>query len=158
MKIEHWKCQAHHPREQLNYRNLLGACRGGHGQPARLQHCDTRKRNRDLKWNPADPEHRIEARVRYEPDGSIHADDADFDKQLNDVLNLNQPVLRNRRKGKYDAVLQWWRSQNKQYQGRVSRERLDRERARYDAIVGKLDPYCQVAVWLLSQKLARMAT
>ena len=158
MKIEHWMCQAHHPGEQLNYRNLLGACLGGHGQPARLQHCDTRKGNRDLKRNPAEPAHRIETRVRYELDGSIHADDADFDEQLNDVLNLNLPVLRNNRKGKYDAVLQWWESQKKQYQGRVPRERLDRERARYDAKVGKLDPYCHVAVWLLSQKLAGMAT
>ena len=26
MKIEHWKCRADHPDEQLNYRNLLGAC------------------------------------------------------------------------------------------------------------------------------------
>ena len=29
MKIEHWWCRAHHSGEQLNYRNLLGACRGG---------------------------------------------------------------------------------------------------------------------------------
>ena len=41
MKIEHWRCQANHPDKQLNYRNLLGACLGGHGQPAHLQHCDT---------------------------------------------------------------------------------------------------------------------
>ena len=157
MKIEHWKCRADHPDEQLNYRNLLGACLGGHGQPGRFQHCDTRKGNRDLEWNPAEPAHRIETRVRYEPDGSIHADDADFDEQLNDVLNLNLPVLKNHRKGKYDAVLQWWESQKKQYQGRVPRERLDRKRAGYDAKVGKLDPYCQVAVWLLSQKLAGTA-
>ena len=158
MKIEHWRCRAHHPGEQLNYRNLLGACLGGTRQPARFQHCDTRKGNRDLKWNPAEPAHRIKTRVRYEPDGSIHSDDADFDQQLNGVLNLNLPVLRNHRKGTYDAVLQWWASQKKQYQGRVPRERLDRERARYDAKTGKLDPYCQVAVWLLSQKLTGMAT
>ena len=157
MKIEHWKCRAHHPGEQLNYRNLLGACLGGPRQPARLQHCDTRKANRDLKWNPAEPAHRIETRVRYEPDGSIHSDDVGFNQQLNGVLNLNLPVLRNHRKGVYDAVLQWWESRKTQYQGHVPREVLDRERARHNAMAGNLDPYCQVAVWLLSQKLARMA-
>ena len=26
MKIEHWRCQKDHDGEQLNYRNLLGAC------------------------------------------------------------------------------------------------------------------------------------
>ena len=40
----------------------------------------------------------------------------------------------------------------------MSRERLDRELARHDAGVGELAPYGQVAVWLLGQKLAGMAT
>ena len=158
MKIEHWRCQARHPGEQLKYRNLLAACRSGEGQPPNLQHCDTWKGNRDLEWNPADPAHHIETRIRYELDGSIHADDADFDDQLNDVLNLNHPVLKNNRKGTYDAVLRWWRSQKKRNHGRVPRERLERERARHGAGVGELTPYAQVAVWLLGQKLAGMVT
>ena len=79
MKIEHWQCQARYPAEQLNYRNLLGACLGGDGQPPHLQHCDTRKGDRDLQWNPADPAHHIETRVRYELDGTIRSDDAVFD-------------------------------------------------------------------------------
>ena len=157
MKIEHWRCRAHHPGEQLSYRNLLGACLGGHGKPADSQYCDTRKGDRNLEWNPADPAHRVETRVRYElVDGSIHADDTDFDDQLNDVLNLNLPELKNNRKGVVDAVFQWWRSQKRNH-GRVPRERLERERARYDAGVGELVPYSQVAVWLLDQKLAGMA-
>ena len=40
MKIEHWRSQARYPDEQLSYRNLLGACRGGEGQPRGRQHCD----------------------------------------------------------------------------------------------------------------------
>ena len=157
MKIEHWRCQANYTAEQINYRNLLGACHGGHGQPGHLQHCDTRKGDGDLQWNPADPAHHIEARVRYEVDGSIRADDADFNDQLNDVLNLNLPVLRNNRKSVYDAVLEWWRNEKRRTQGPIPRERIERERARHGAGVGELAPYGQVAVWLLGQKLARMA-
>ena len=52
MKIEHWRCQAHYCGEQLDYRNLLGACVGGDGQPLRSQHCDTRKGNDDLRLEP----------------------------------------------------------------------------------------------------------
>ena len=66
MKIEHWLCQAYYSREQLSYKNLLGACLGGEGQPGNKQHCDTRKGNQALRWNPAEPAHQIEARVRYE--------------------------------------------------------------------------------------------
>ena len=151
-KIEHWKCQAHHCGEQLNYRNLLGACLGGHGQPARLQHCDTRKGNRDLKWNPAKPAHRIETRLRYELDGSTHACDANFDEQLNQVLNLNLAVLRNNRKGVLDSVLCWWRKQPKP----VPRRGIENKRKEYAAKGGDLTPYCQVAVWWLNQKIVRM--
>ena len=68
MKIEHWRCQSRYRGEQLNFRNLLGACPGGLGggdkQPAHLRHCDTRKGDRDLKWNPVDPAHHIETRIR----------------------------------------------------------------------------------------------
>ena len=155
MKIEHWKCRARYPGEQLKYQNLLGACLGNAGPPAHEQHCDTRKRDRDLKWNPADRTHHIETRVRYHLDGSIHADDTDFDGQLNGVLNLNLGVLKNHRKGVYDALGQWWRSQRKR--GRVPRQRLERQKARHDPQFGDLAPYVQVAVWLLEQKLAGMA-
>ena len=65
MKIEHWQSKAHHPDKQLDYKNLLGACLGGQGQPVPLQHCDTRKGDRVLKWNPADSSHSIEARILY---------------------------------------------------------------------------------------------
>ena len=77
-------------------------------------------------------------------------------EQLNDVLNLNLPLLKNNRKSIYDAVLQWWESQKKQNYSRVPREQLERKRARHDAGVGDLAPYCQVAVWLLDQNLAGM--
>ena len=157
MKIEHWRCQVHHSGEQLIYRNLLGACLGGHGQPAHSQHCDTRKGNRDLEWNPADSAHHIETRVWYELDGSIHAYDAVFDGQLNDVLNLNLRKLKNNRKGVVDAVLCWWKREKARIGGPVPRDRIVQKRNQHIESDGELTPYCQVAVWWLEERLARMA-
>lgn len=156
MKIEHWRCQASNAAEQLNYQNLLGACLGGPGQPAHLQHCDTSKGDQDLEWNPAVPSHHIETRIRYELDGSIHADDAVFDNQLNQVLNLNLPLLKNNRKGILDAVLDWWKREKVRIGGPVPRDRFGRERDRHIAGNAELAPFCQVAVWWLDQKVARM--
>lgn len=156
MKIEHWRCQARHPGEQLNYRNLLGACLGGHGQPAHLQHCDTRKADGDLQWNPSDPAHHIETRVRYELDGSIRANDAAFNDQLDQVLNLNFARLKNNRKGILDAVLDWFKREKARIGVPVPRERLVRERDKRIAGNGELSPHCQVAVWWLGQKVAGM--
>jgi uncharacterized protein (TIGR02646 family) len=157
MKIEHWRCQRNYPTEQLNYSNLLGACLGGHGQPERFQHCDTRKGDLDLLWNPADPAHHIETRIRYELDGTVRSEDAEFNRELSDVLNLNLPFLKNNRKGSLDAVLDWWRREKARTGAPVPRDRLERERNRRTGGVGELEPFCQVAVWWLDQRLARMA-
>jgi hypothetical protein len=86
----------------------------------------------------------------------IRSDDTTFDAQLNEVLNLNLPVLKNNRKGVYDAVLVWWKREKNRLHGPVPIERLARERDRNVTGNGVLAPYCQVAVWLLNQKLARM--
>ena len=155
MKIEHCCCQESYPGEQLRYRNLLGACPGGEGQPHKLQHCDTRKGKQDLRWNPADPDRDIAARLSYRTDGAIVSDDCEFDHQLNDVLNLNLPMLKRRRKGVLDAVLEWWKQEKRRLQGPVPRGRIEHKRDRYTAGAGELAPYCQVAVWWLQQRLAR---
>lgn len=156
MKIEHWRCQRHYRDEELKYRNLLGACLGGQGNPVRLQHCDTRKGDKDLKWNPAEPVHHIETRIRYELDGSIRSDEAEFNEQLNDVLNLNLPILKNIRKHLLEAVLHWWRREKARIGGPVPRDGLIRKRDEHIGGDGALVPYCQVVVWWLDQKLARM--
>ena len=155
MKIEHWRCQADYPKEQLTYQNLLGACLGAQGKPPRHQHCDTRKENRDLAWNPANPAHHIELRLRYESDGSIRANDSNFHSQLCDVLNLNLPMLKNNRKVVLSAVLEWWEDENR-LRGPVPRDRLVRKREEYVEGTGDLEPYCQVAVHWLEWMLAGM--
>ena len=149
MKIEHWRCQARYPDAQLSYRNLLGACLGGEGQPPPFQHCDTRKGDADLRWNPADPAHAIEARVRYNLDGTIVSDDEAFNVQLNRILNLNLALLKNHRKGVLDSVLRWWREQPKP----VPPRRIERRRDEYTVGSGALKPYRQVAVWWLQRQL-----
>ena len=148
MKIEHWRSQANYGDEQLDYRNLLGACTGGEGQPLRFQYCDSRKQDLELKWNPAIPEHRIETRVLYGADGTIRSDDIEFDDQLNHVLNLNLPLLKNNRKSVLTGLIDWWRENRPMPPARIVRE-IDR-RTVGD---GDLAPYCQVAVWWLRKKL-----
>ena len=142
MKIEHWRSQTAHAAEQLTYRNLLGACPGGEGQPVQFQHCDTRKGDSGLRWNPADPTHRIESRVRYELDGSIRSDDVLFNEQLSRVLNLNLPRLKKNREGIWRAVVDWWKHEKARIGGPVSREHLIRKRDSHVAGDGELSPHC----------------
>ena len=157
MKVEHWRSQSRFPGEQLDYRNLLGACQGGEGQPRSRQHCDTRKGDRDLRWNPADPSHAVEARIHYQSDGGIRSHDADFDAQLDGVLNLNLPLLKTSRKRVRQRVFDWWNMEKRRLRGPVPRERFEKEREQRIGGAGDLQPFCQVAVWWLDQRLKRPA-
>jgi hypothetical protein len=103
MKIEHWHCQANYSAEQLDYSNLLGACLGNEGSPRRDQHCDSRKGDRDLSRNPANPLHPVEDLIKFEGGGRIASSDRSFDAELNDVLNLNVAFLVAQRRATLDA-------------------------------------------------------
>jgi len=155
MKIEHWRCQSGHPEVQLVYRNILGACMGSEGQPRTLQHCDTHKGDDDLKWNPAEPLHRIEDRIIYELDGTVRSSDTVFNGQLNDVLNLNVARLKNNRAGVLTGVLEWWKQSRP-----VSIERLETEVRRHSGAAGNgdMEPYSAVAAWWLRRKLEKAVT
>jgi len=98
MKVAHWQSQTSFPERQLHYSNLLGACLGSEGKPPHLQHCDTRKGDQAFSMNPADPNHDVERTVRYDKDGSIRSIDSAFDREINEVLNLNSPFLKSNRK------------------------------------------------------------
>ena len=155
MKIEHWRSQRRYPDQQLEYQNLLGACLGGEGQPPSQQHCDTHKGDLDLLWNPANPEHYIEKRLRYEDNGSIRSDEDEFNTQLEDVLNLNLTFLKNNRKSVLSAILYWWDARVRHLPKSQQRRLLEDNRNRQVADTGELAPYCQVTVWWLDQKLAK---
>ena len=155
MKIEHWHSQApgKYPAEQLIYANLLAACMGNEGQPRRLQHCDTQKGDEDLSRNPATPEHAIEKWIRFEGDGRISSHDQGFDRELNEVLNLNAPFLRNNRKELLDGFLAGI-GKHKELQ-RSTLEKWLRE-WNGESDTGDLREHCQVIVYWLRKRLARL--
>lgn len=158
MKIEHWRSQSRYPDQQLEYRNLLGACSGGEGQPPSLQYCDTRKGDRDLSCNPADPDHHIETRLRYENDGSIRSDEGEFDAQIKDILNLNITFLKNQRKNVLSAILHWWSARIRHLPKSRQQKLLQNERDRHVSNTAEFVPYCQVIVWWLDQKITGMTS
>lgn len=157
MKVEHWRSQERYEDDQLMYWNLLGSCKGGEGQPWHLEHCDQRKGDVDLQWNPADPAHHIETRIAYGLDGTIRAGDVVFDNQLNNVLNLNLPLIKNNRRSVLTALLDWWKAEKSRLRAPVPRVRIESEIEKWTRPGGDLTPYCQVAVWWLRQKIEGMA-
>jgi len=150
MKIEHWRCQELYPAEQLDYRNMLGACMGNEGQPRSKQHCDSYKGNASLSRNPANPAHRIEDFVRYLGNGRVESHDDQFNHELNDVLNLNHPLLVNNRKAVLDSFISSFPPQTL---GSLAWQRKLND---WNGVNGsELHEYCGVVIYWLRKRLAR---
>lgn len=150
MKVEHWRCVDNYPQEQLDYRNLLAACYGNEGQPERHQHCDTYKGNKVLSKNPSSRVHQIERLIRFKGDGTICSEDSNFNTEINSVLNLNLPFLKNNRKATLDAF-----KMTLLKRGSVKKATIKRWLREWngESIPGDLQPYCQVVVYWLRKRL-----
>jgi uncharacterized protein (TIGR02646 family) len=156
MKVEHWHCQDNYSDEQLDYQNMLGVCQGHEREPYNQQTCDTRKGNKDLKYNPANPNHRIESHIKFLGTGRIQAhDDGEFDEQLNKVLNLNKPRLVQNRQAIWNAV-----------HDKLSTKSGSRTPAELQRLLdhwnrpdeeGRLQEYCAVAAYYLRRRLEKLA-
>lgn len=151
MKVEHWQSSTGYPQKQLDYTNLLGCCLGNKGNKFDLQHCDTRKNNDDLRFNPASPMHYARLRIHYTFQGTIKSDDHEFNDQLNKVLNLNYSRLVENRKAVWSAVTRSL-SEIKGSASQKQVEELIAEWAKKDRN-GYLREYCGVALYYLNKKL-----
>jgi uncharacterized protein (TIGR02646 family) len=151
MKIEHFSCQHAHPNQQLTYANLLGACLGGQGRAEDEQHCDTRKGSKTLSKSPASATN-IEDFVAYSGDGAIYSDDEPFNKELNEVLNLNSPILKQNRKSTLSAILE---GVGKAHRGTLSREQWQAYLEKYqgNGATVELPPYAPMVAYYIRKKL-----
>jgi uncharacterized protein (TIGR02646 family) len=147
MKIEHCLCQDNYEEKQLDYQNLLGACLGNEGKPKREQHCDTRKGNSNISFNPSNPVDNIESKIKYLGDGTIKSDEPQINQEINDTLNLNQSLLKKNRKAVLDG-LKVFMDQSPPT-GKI-RKKLQEWNGDHDT---ELKEYCQVTVYYLRKKL-----
>ena len=107
MKIEHWWPQSPDyeicnisPEEKeqerlrsIDYKNMLAVCKGEEGNKSYLQHCDTKKGNKFLLYNPSNPEHYNKIKIKYLRTGRIESDDEEFNKQLGGEGRGNEGIL-----------------------------------------------------------------
>ncbi len=155
MKVEHWHSQSKHPDEQLAYWNMLGCCPGNEGKRSLQQHCDTKKRDREISFNPANETHHPRLNIHYAGDGTISSGNEQFNTEINSILNLNWTRLRNNRKAVLKSVVQVL-SRNAGTRTRSEVQALIRRWERQDA-GGSLKEYCAVAIYYLNKKWSRAA-
>jgi len=104
MKIEHLKPQSKYKCLQLDYKNLLGSCKGNEGARPQRQHCDTKKGQTEITINPTEENQNCEKLIIYSSTGEIYSPTESINYDLDKTLNLNLDSLITKRKNELDLI------------------------------------------------------
>lgn len=156
MKVEHWFPQSENSSKTstLDYKNLLGCCEGNAkaGNREDVHTCDTKKANKVIKYSPSSPLYRINEKISYSNSGRISSIDAEFDKHINENLNLNLGLMVDNRIATLESI--------KKQLNNLSRER--RSKAKIEQLLTKVSgknkdnsyiPFYGIAIDYLTKKL-----
>lgn len=153
-RIEHMLSRENHDDKKLDYSNMVICCPGHIGNE---DHCDRSKGRKDISFSPLDP-HFI-ATLSYKIDGEIVSSVDKYNNELNDVLNLNTPILKENRKSAWEAVKNELIKQKKG--SPWSKAFLSKFISKYSSKTlkdgeYKLIPYCGIVLFFLQKKLKQM--
>lgn len=145
MKIEHYKPRGKHPNLKLDFNNLFAACKGNFCSD---KHCDTKKENTELTIHPADSKNNCEQIISYKLNGQLTYP-VEYQTDIEETLNLNNPVLRSNRKSTLEATAIALKKLG--YSKTIVEKQISKFSNKND--VGKFSPYCNAILWLLRKKL-----
>lgn len=160
-KIEHWQCQTNYPNKQLDYKNMLAVCLGktiisnSPDRPKFKTHCDTLKGKKDIKFNPSNASHHSHMKIYYGVDGKIYSRDTLFQKQIDEILNLNLDRIKNNRKAIIDSIFDYL----SRYKGSCSTSFVLNKIKKWESINSKgyLSEFCDVSIYFLNKKLKQIS-
>lgn len=144
-KIAHLLSRTRHPDQQLNYKNMVAACPGMiNGTP----HCDKSQESHDITL----PLFRrsLQDSITYSSnDGAIKSQVPDWDAEIQNVLNLNNEMLKKNRSETLEGIRSvldgkdWKLAQLKELLQHWENPGQD----------GLLKPYCGIVIWYLRRKI-----
>ena len=127
---------------------------GGHGNSKEYQHCDTRKNDEIIKFNPSNPHHKNLLKIYYDRNGLISSEDDEFNKDLNEVLNLNLELFKNNRKA---VLLQLYESFSKVKRNATKKDCEERLLKFSKPKNGMLPEYCGIAIYYINKKMVKFS-
>ena len=140
MKVEHFKPRSRYPRLKFSYKNLLACCLG---KTQEESHCDTSKGNAEISLSPLSPS--CVDTLSYESGtGKIKSSNPYYDRELDRILHLNTPIIKQNRLKVLQGAIQALRI----------RKQLEKEWNPVDK-EGKRKPYCGIVIYFLEKKLKK---
>lgn len=144
-KIEHFRCRDKYKDLEVDYSNLFIAC-NGLGNSG-LKTCDTLKDKTDINSFSL-TQTNFEAVIKYGRDGSIISSNPDIEKDINEVLGLNEGNLKVERLNIYFAIQNIKKRLLKRgdYEVQINRQRVT---WRSRDFKGEYQPFFSVALYYL---------
>lgn len=153
-RVEHVLSRQNHPELQLLYNNMVVCCPGHMGKE---NHCDRLKGERDVTFNLFD-QNFIDT-LSYKTDGEIVSSNDQYNKEINEVLNLNTPLLKTNRISAWNSVMKnlisnqknkpWTKSELSKYIKKYSSVHNNGGKKQYI-------PYCGVVLYFLQKKMRQL--
>lgn len=151
-RIEHITPQSHLTKEEaLDYSNMVICCPGAIASVSKKEcHCDRHKAELPISFTPFDQN--FINTLSYTTDGTIKSSNADYDKDINEVLNLNIALLKANRKAVRKQLIT---SLGKREWKKVDLEKILKAYSEKDS-EGKKKEYCGVVIEFLTKKLRQL--
>ena len=151
MKVEHIKPRSKNKELNFEYKNLVACCKGGEGYSKDMQHCDTKKDDREISidvFSDADI-----GTISYSSHtGEIKSSNTEYNKDINDILNLNCSYLKRQRISVLNAAIE---ALGKNLDWKNSRIKKEYDKYLNKDKEGMYKPYCGIVLWFLGKKLAK---
>ncbi|MCD4794847.1 MAG: TIGR02646 family protein [Bacteroidales bacterium] len=157
IEIEHYKSQENFPKEDLNYKNMLGVCNGVSNT---IEHCDKSRKyiknhkTHSLELKRLNPtiKRSSEELITYDLNGKVlsKSNNADVENDINDVLNLNNKYLIDSRNDALDKAKEDFRKENPKKRNKPWTVKMfddEIEKYKLKDKAGKYKSYCQFIIW-----------
>lgn len=159
-RVEHIKSRELHDDLKLEYRNMVICCPGHIGTE---NHCDRLKGAKDILFTPLDQQF-IDT-IKYNSDGTIISTNEVYNKEINEVLNLNTELLKKNRKAMLTEVISklnvdckkgknWDKKTLERYLSKYSEKHPENDE---EGVKEKYYPYCGIVSCFLQKKLRTLA-
>ncbi len=161
-EIEHYKSQDKFPELSLKYSNMLGVCNGNAGKPIHKQHCDKSKdfdKHKSFLPLTINPQNQnCEKLIEYKPSGKIFSQNEIINRDLDIILNLNEPDLVNNRKKAIDLAVQSIINsipKNRKNQD-WNLSDIKKEKEKWKTLYNsEYRPFCQAVIYFLEKRINR---
>lgn len=145
-RIEHILCRERHADLQLDYKNMVICCPGAINDEF---HCDKLKGTRDVTFDLFSGAF-INTLSYSSKDGKIKSSNVQYDREINEILNLNHPFLKKNRSIILSGIIN---QLNKKKQWKASELRKLLENWNVKDSEGQYKPYNGIVIWFLEKHL-----